>query len=52
LNRTSVDVLEAAQKYFDSAHAQIVIVGDRAQVESQAAQFGQVEVYDSQGNRI
>jgi phosphotransacetylase len=45
-------VLEAAQKYFDSAHAQIVIVGDRAQVESQAAQFGQVEVYDSQGNRI
>jgi phosphotransacetylase len=45
-------VLEAAQKYFDSAHAQIVIVGDRAQIESQAAQFGVPEVYDAQGNRI
>src|SRR5579871_1380473 len=52
LKLTSADVLEAAQKYFDSAHAQIVIVGDRAQIESQAAQFGAPEVYDAQGNRI
>lgn len=52
LKLTSADVLEAAQKYFDSAHAQIVIVGDRAQIESQAAQFGEVETYDAQGNRI
>ena len=52
LKLTSADVLEAAQKYFDSAHAQIVIVGDRAQIESQAAQFGTPEVYDAQGNRI
>jgi predicted Zn-dependent peptidase len=52
LKLTSADVMEAAQKYFDSAHAQIVIVGDRAQIESQAAQFVQVEVYDPQGNRI
>jgi predicted Zn-dependent peptidase len=49
---TSADVLDAAQKYFDSAHAQIVIVGDRAQIESQAALFGKPEVYDAQGNRI
>jgi zinc protease len=49
---TSADVLDAAQKYFDSDHAQIVIVGDRAQVESQAAQFGEPEDYDAQGNRI
>jgi zinc protease len=52
LKLTSADVLEAAQKYFDSAHAQIVIVGDREQIESQAAQFGAPEVYDAQGNRI
>jgi zinc protease len=52
LKLTSEDVLEAARKYFDSAHAQIVIVGDRAQIESQAALFGTPEVYDAQGNRI
>jgi len=52
LKLTSADVLDAAQKYFDSARAQIVIVGDRAQIESQAAQFGVPEVYDAQGNRI
>jgi predicted Zn-dependent peptidase len=52
LKLTSADVLEAAQKYFDSAHAQIVIVGDRAQIESQAALFGTPEVYDAQGLRI
>ena len=52
LNLTSADVLDAAQKYFDSAHAQIVIVGDRVQIESQAALFGAPEVYDAQGNRI
>jgi zinc protease len=52
LKLTSADVLDAAQKYFDSAHAQIVIVGDRAVIESQAALFGTPEVYDAQGNRI
>jgi zinc protease len=49
---TAADVLDAAQKYFDSANAQIVIVGDRAQLESQATLFGKVEVYDAQGNRL
>ena len=52
LKLTAADVLDAAQKYFDSANAQIVIVGDRAQIESQAAMFGTPEVYDAQGNRI
>ena len=42
----------AARKYFDSANAQIVIVGDRAQIESQVTPFGTTEVYDAQGNRI
>jgi len=49
---TSADVLDAAQKYFDSANAQIVIVGDRAQLEAQAAQFGPFEVFDAQGKSI
>ena len=52
LGLTAVDVLDAAQKYFDSANAQIVVVGDRAQIEAQAAPFGEMEVYDAQGDRI
>jgi predicted Zn-dependent peptidase len=52
LKLTAADVLDAAQKYFDSANAQIVIVGDREHVEKQAEQFGTPEVYDAQGNRI
>jgi predicted Zn-dependent peptidase len=52
LKLTAADVLDAARKYFDSANAQIVIVGDRAQIEAQAAQFGTPEVYDAQGARI
>ena len=52
LKLTAADVQDAAQKYFDSANAQIVIVGDRAQIESQAATFGNPEVYDAQGNRM
>ena len=49
---TAADVLDAARKYFDSANAQIVIVGDRAQIEAQAGLFGKMDVYDAQGNRI
>jgi len=49
---TAAEVLDAAQKYFDSANAQIVVVGDRAQLEPQAALFGQVEVFDAHGNHL
>jgi len=49
---TSADVLLAARKYFDSAHAQIVIAGDRAEIAEQAALFGNVETFDAQGNKI
>jgi len=49
---TASDVLDASKKYFDSDNAQIVIVGDRAQIELQAASFGKVAVYDAQGNRL
>jgi zinc protease len=46
------DIQSAAQKYFDSANMQIVVVGDRRKIETQAALFGDLEVYDSQGNRL
>jgi zinc protease len=46
------DVQAAAQKYFDSANIQIVVVGDRSKIESQSALFGEVEVFDAQGNRL
>jgi zinc protease len=49
---TPQDLLETARKYLDSANMQIVVVGDRAQIESQAALFGDVEFYDAQGVRL
>jgi len=49
---TSTDLISTARKYFDSANLQIVVVGDRAQIEEQAGLFGEVEAYDNQGKRI
>jgi len=49
---TPQDLLETARKYLDSANMQIVVVGDRAQIESQATLFGDVETYDAQGKRL
>ncbi len=49
---TPEDLLATARKYFDSVNMQIVVVGDRAQIETQAALFGEVEVYDAQGKRL
>ena len=46
---TADDVLDAARRHFDSANAQIVIVGDRAQIVEQAALFGPVTEYDASG---
>jgi zinc protease len=46
------DLLAMARKYFDSANMQIVVVGDRAQIEEQAALFGDVEVSDNQGKKL
>jgi predicted Zn-dependent peptidase len=46
---TADDILVAARKYFDSANAQIVVVGDRAQIGEQAALFGEVTEYDAHG---
>jgi zinc protease len=49
---TPADMLATARKYFDSANMQIVVVGDRAQVEPQAALFGELEVYDAHGKHL
>jgi zinc protease len=49
---TPGDLLATARKYFDSANMQIVVVGDRTQIEPQAALFGDLDVYDAQGKRL
>src|SRR5260221_13025302 len=46
------DVMSAARTYFDSANMQIVVVGDRQHIESQAGLFGELEIYDARGNRV
>jgi zinc protease len=46
------DVLTTAGKYLDSANMQIVVVGDRAQIEAQGTLFGELEVYDAHGKRL
>ena len=38
---TPADLLATARKYFDSANMQIVVVGDRTQIEDQAKLFGE-----------
>jgi len=45
---TAADVLAAARSYFDSANAQIVVVGDRGQIADQAKLFGEVTEYDAE----
>jgi zinc protease len=49
---TPDDLLATARRYLDSANMQIVVVGDRAQIESQAALFGELEVYDAKGTLL
>ena len=49
---TSEELLATARMYLDSANLQIVLAGDRAEIESQAALFGETEVFDAQGDRL
>jgi len=49
---TCEELLATAQKYFDSANMQIVLAGDRMQIESQAVLFGEVQAFDAQGNSL
>src|SRR5215470_15032453 len=49
---TPADLQKAAQKYLDSANMQIVLVGDRSKIETQAGLFGDLEIFDAQGNGL
>jgi zinc protease len=49
---TPQDLMATARKYLDSGNMQIVVVGDRAQIEEQAALFGEVEICDAKGARL
>src|SRR5258705_8259952 len=46
------DILSAARTYFDSANMQIVVVGEGKQIESQAALFGDLQVFSASGARV
>src|SRR2546421_9412763 len=46
------DLLATARKYLNSANMQIVVVGDRAEIEQQATLFGEPEFYDALGARV
>ena len=49
---TKEDIQRAAAKYFDTYHAAVVIVGDWDVVKDQVKPFGDVTIYDSEGNII
>jgi zinc protease len=49
---TPEDLLATARKYLDSPNLQIVVVGDREKLQDQAALFGDLAVFDAQGNRL
>ena len=49
---TPADIEKAAAKYFDTYHAAIVIVGDWEKVKDQVTPFGDVTIYDAEGNVI
>jgi zinc protease len=49
---TSEELLATARNYLDSANLQIVLAGDRAKIESQAALFGEIEIFDARGDRL
>jgi zinc protease len=49
---TPADLLVTARKYLDSANMQIVVVGDRAQIEEQAGLFGNVQIFDAHGKSL
>src|SRR5712691_9743055 len=49
---TPADIQRVAVKYFDTYHAAIVIVGDWNKVKDQVTPFGDVTIYDANGNVI
>ena len=49
---SAADIQRAAAKYFDTYRAAIVIVGDWDKVKDQVEPFGDVTIYDSEGNVV
>ena len=49
---TAADIQHAAAKYFDTYHAAVVIVGDWEKVKDQVEPFGDVTMYDAEGNVV
>ena len=49
---TTTDIQRAAAKYFDTYHAAVVIVGDWDKVKDQVTPFGDVTIYDVEGNVV
>ncbi len=49
---TAVDVQNAAKKYLDMGHLQVVAVGDAAKAREILAKYGKVELYDAEGKLI
>ena len=49
---SATDIQKAAAKYFDTYRAAIVIVGDWDKVKDQVTPFGEVTMYDAEGNVI
>ncbi|MGZ8697939.1 MAG: M16 family metallopeptidase [Gaiellaceae bacterium] len=49
---TAAQAEEAAKKYWDPAHLQIVAVGDATKVKDILAKKGELEVYDAEGKKI
>jgi predicted Zn-dependent peptidase len=49
---TAADVQNAAKKYLDMNHLQVVAVGDAAKAREVLAKYGKVEVYDAEGKLV
>jgi zinc protease len=49
---TPADIQRVAAKYFDTYHAAVVIVGDWEKVKDQVEPFGDVTIFDAEGNVV
>lgn len=49
---TAADIQRVAAKYFDTYRAAVVIVGDYDKVKEQVLPFGEVTLFDAEGNMI
>jgi zinc protease len=49
---TKQDILNAAKKYIDPAKVTIVVSGDAGAIKDKMAKFGDVQVFDADGNKI